>query len=421
MIKVLAAIVAPPHLNVSGAGRAAEQLSIALAQHCDITIASMMGAQIREAEQSEICRVPVTVGLPPFLPWRHVPNRYRTLFYGSDISEMVRSGSFDLVHLHNPMPALEMARIARACRGAGVPYVVSTHGFNEIAHGARIYGFGRLRRLVWQALVTRPVQQAVRGAAAVLGLSPADREIVDTMGFAGSFAVVPNGVPMPGPFDASEDSAICVRLGVPARRRGELTCMFLANHTPNKGLPVLLEAFDGLTCPYTLIVGGEKRAEIDYALASLTRRADQRIIVTGRLSDRQVQALFRRSDLFVFPTLADTFPLVVLEAMSHGVPVLASRVGGIPHQLDQACGQLVEPGNVRQLRDAVSVFAHRPEMLLQMGQRAKNRVARHFTWENAAKRAFAEYEQALAAPSRAPATALPAFSASHALQRGTRA
>ena len=67
-------------------------------------------------------------------------------------------------------------------------------------------------------------------------------------------------------------------------------------------------------------------------------RPDQQIIVTGRLRDDEVGAALRRSDLFVFPTLADTFPLVVLEAMAHGVPVLASRVGGIPHQLDERCG-----------------------------------------------------------------------------------
>lgn len=421
MIKVLAAIIAPPHLSVSGAGRAAEQLSIALARYSDITVASMMGTQILEAEAPGIRRRPVEVGLPPFLPWKHVPNRYRTLFYASDIPAMVRSGGFDLVHLHNPMPALEMARIARACREAGVPYVVSTHGFNEIANGTRVYGFGGLRRLAWQALVTRPVHQAVRGAAAVLGLSPADREIIEAMGFSGNFAVVPNGVPVPGPFDASADSAICARLGVPTRRRGELTCMFLANHTPNKGLPILLQAFDGLTCPYTLIVGGEKRAEIDYALASLTRRADQRIIVTGRVADREVEALFRRADLFVFPTLADTFPLVVLEAMSHGVPVLASRVGGIPHQLDQGSGQLVEAGDARQLREAVNALAARPDLLAQMGRHAKARVTRHFTWENAANRAFAEYEKALEAPAQAPVSTFSAFSAPHALQRGTRA
>ena len=48
------------------------------------------------------------------------------------------------------------------------------------------------------------------------------------------------------------------RLGISASKdAGQITCMFLANHTPNKGLPVLLEAFCGLERPYLLIVGGE--------------------------------------------------------------------------------------------------------------------------------------------------------------------
>lgn len=394
MIKVLAAIVAPPHLAVSGAGRAAEQLSLALTEHCEMTVASMMGAQSAATGEDRLRRVPVKVTLPPPLSWLPLPNRYRTLFYRSDIPSLVASGRFDLVHIHNPMPALEMARIARACRRADIPYVVSTHGFNEIANGARVYGFGPLRRLVWKLLVTLPVSWAVRHAAAVFALSPADGEIVRAMGYAGRpIANVPNGVPVPRPADPAEDAALLSRLGIPRRRPGQITCMFLANHTPNKGLPVLLEAFSRLRCPYLLIVGGEKRAEVDYAPATQPRQPDQSIVITGRISDGEVAALFRRSDLFVFPTLADTFPLAILEAMSHGLPVLASHVGGIPHQLDRECGVLVEPGDARKLADAVARLATSPARLAEMGRHAQVRVAGHFTWKSAANRAFLEYER----------------------------
>ena len=180
--------------------------------------------------------------------------------------------------------------------------------------------------------------------------------------------------------------------------------MFLANHTPNKGLPILLEAFAGLDRPFTLIVGGEKRQEIDYSLADEPRRPDQRVIVTGRLADDDLGALFRRADLFVFPTLADTFPLVVLEAMAHGLPVVASRVGGIPYQIDESCGRLVEAGDVSGLRRAVKAMADDPEARRAMGIRAAARAESLFTWEHAAKLAYAEYERvvSLQAAGRAP-------------------
>ncbi|TCR62607.1 glycosyltransferase family 4 protein [Bosea sp. BK604] len=420
MIRVLAAIVAPPHLSVSGAGRAAEQLSLGLAQHCDVTIASMMGSQTAP-EESKLRRAAVKVTLPFGLPWQRIPNRYRTLFYRSDIPELIRAGGFDLVHLHNPMPALEMARIARACRQAGIPYVVSTHGFNEIANGDRIYGFGLLKQLVWKSLVTLPVRSALRHAAAIFALSPADKEISRKLGFAGdAFALVPNGVPASRPADPAGDEAIYARLGLGERKPGRITCMFLANHTPNKGLPILLSAFSQLDCPYQLIVGGEKRPEVDYGLAS-PRRPDQQIVVTGRLSDDEVAALFRRSDLFVFPTLADTFPLAILEAMSYGLPVLASHVGGIPYQIDDRCGRLVEAGNVEQLAEAVSRFARAPATLAKMGRHARARVATQFTWDSAASRAFAEYERLLSSPHIKPAPAKPRVGAATRIERGTPA
>ncbi|MFC6776517.1 glycosyltransferase [Methylobacterium gregans] len=158
MIRVLSAIVVPPHMSVSGGARAGEALSAALCTHCRVDVASMMGSP----EDPGPCgRLPVRTYLPPGLPWSRLPNRYRSLFYRSDIPGRV--AGYDLVHLHNPMPALEMARIARAARAAGVPYVISTHGFNEVANGGSIYGFGPVRRAVWRGLVYAPVAAAVRG------------------------------------------------------------------------------------------------------------------------------------------------------------------------------------------------------------------------------------------------------------------
>ena len=397
MIKVLAAIVVPPHLAVSGGARAGEELCAALADHCSITVANMMGDKVRvERAAGRLHRSPVTTWLPPVMPWSRLPARYSTLFYRSNLPRIVREGDFDLVHIHNPMPALEMQRVARACLARGVPYVVTTHGFNEVANGGQVYGFDPLRRTVWKRLVEAPVARVVRHADGIFALSPADFDIVRGMGFTGAeLPVVTNGV-SPPLAPAADDADELARLGIPAQRTpGQTACMFLANHTPNKGLPVLLEAFARLERPYLLIVAGDKRPEIDYASYIARCRPGQSIVVTGRLSDAAVGAVFRRSDLFVFPTLADTFPLVVLEAMAHGLPVLASRVGGIPHQVDARFGELVEPGDVEGLRAAVDRLAGDPARLAVMGRAAGRHAAVHYTWEKAATDALAAYERVL--------------------------
>jgi glycosyltransferase involved in cell wall biosynthesis len=394
MIKVLAAIVVPPHLSVSGGARAGELLSAALAERCDVTVANMMGGEAGNTHSPTrgIRRIPVRTWLPPLVPWSRFPSKYGTLFYRSELPAIVRNGDFDIVHIHNPMPALEMERVARACLARGLPYVVSTHGFNEVANGGQVYGFDPVRRLAWKTLVEAPVARVVARASGIFALSPADFDIVRNMGFTGAeLSVVSNGVAIPEA-PARDENAALDRLGIPTRKSpDQITCMFLANHTPNKGLPDLLEAFAGLERPYLLIVGGETRADIDYGSYVNRCRPGQRIIVTGRLTDAEVAAALHRSDLFVFPTLADTFPLVVLEAMAHGLPVLASRVGGIPHQVDERCGVLIEPRDVAALRAAVDRLARDPAHLATMGRHARLHTAMQFTWAKAAGDAAAGY------------------------------
>lgn len=400
--RVLAAIVVPPHLSVSGGARAAELLSGALSAHCAISVASMLdapggapgGGPMAEGEGP--ARLAVRTWLPGPLPWQRLPHRYRTLFYRSDIAGHVARGGYDLVHIHNPMPALEMARVADACRRAGTPYVVSTHGFNEVANGRDIYGFGWMQRQVWQRLVEEPVRHVVRHAAGMFVLSPADTPIVQAMGFTGTPMVVTNGVAPPPPAEWARDALALAALGIEARE-ADATPMFffLANHTPNKGLPVLLEAFARLERPFLLVVGGERRGGVDYGGAIRACRPGQRIVVTGRLDDAAVHALFRRADAFVFPTLADTFPLAVLEAMSHGLPVVASRVGGIVHQIDSECGVLVPPGDAASLSASIGGLIAMPDRMAAMGQIARARVAASFTWARAAEQAMAGYQAVL--------------------------
>lgn len=389
-MKVLVAIVAPPHLSVSGAARAAERLSLALADACDVTVASMMPPS---AWEPSLAHVPVRTWLPAGLGAFRPPNRLRTPFYRSDISIRIQPGEFDLVHIHNPMPALEMERIAAACRRAGTPYVISTHGYQEIDAGRTIYGFGPVRRLLWDALVYRAVARATASAHALLLLSEEDRRVVRRMGFARSeLFIVPNGAEAPPLQSAEVVSAVLDKFAVRTRARSAITCMFLGNHTPNKGLSVLFEAFASLDIPYQLIVGGERRRGVDYQGFESSLREGQRVIFTGRLLDEEVIALMRRSDVFVFPSLADTLPLAVQEALAAGLPVIASDVGGIRRQIDGSCGILVPPGDAAALALAVRKFAGSRDALRAMSRAAEQRFRALPDWAKCAGLTMAAYQ-----------------------------
>ncbi len=87
-------------------------------------------------------------------------------------------GNYDLVHLHNPIPALEMKRIAQACVTKKVPYVLTTHGFVEIYDMKTAYRLGAMEAIAGRLFVTRAVDYVVKHAARVCCLAPQDKAML---------------------------------------------------------------------------------------------------------------------------------------------------------------------------------------------------------------------------------------------------
>ncbi|HWC87394.1 MAG TPA: glycosyltransferase family 4 protein [Solirubrobacteraceae bacterium] len=116
-----------------------------------------------------------------------------------------------------------------------------------------------------------------------------------------------------------------------------------------------------------------------------------------------VDSELREWDLFVLPTRRDPFPLAILEAMAAGVPVVASRVDGVPELVDAASGVLVTPEDPEALRSAVAPLLDDPPRRAAMGRAGAARAAELFTPERHACELVDAYEAALeAARNRAP-------------------
>lgn len=89
---------------------------------------------------------------------------------------------------------------------------------------------------------------------------------------------------------------------------------------------------------------------------------------------------FNRSDIFVFPTLNEAFGLVLLEAMQHGLPVVASSLGAIPEiVIEGVTGYLVPPGDVAQLTDRVNHLVCNEAARRSMGAAGRRRFEESFT------------------------------------------
>jgi glycosyltransferase involved in cell wall biosynthesis len=116
----------------------------------------------------------------------------------------------------------------------------------------------------------------------------------------------------------------------------------------------------------------------------------------GRVSDTLLHALYECADVFVHATHGEGSSLVTLEAMAHGLPVVATRAGGIPDKVvDGTTGRLVAPGDVAGLAAALAELAADAGQRRAYGEAGRARVLERFAWPVLVDRTLALYEELL--------------------------
>jgi glycosyltransferase involved in cell wall biosynthesis len=170
--------------------------------------------------------------------------------------------------------------------------------------------------------------------------------------------------------------------------------------TPMKGVATLLEALAKL------------RTERDVSLVLVTRpspggRTEQLIeklgledcvsFVSG-ISDAELVELMGSAEVACVPSLYEGFSLPTAELMACETPLVVSRAGAIPEVVgpDGECADLVTPGDVGELYDAIGALLDDPERRARMGAAGRRRVEERFSWRAVAEATAAAYERAIA-------------------------
>ncbi len=154
----------------------------------------------------------------------------------------------------------------------------------------------------------------------------------------------------------------------------------LARLDPVKGLDVFIEAAQMVipSCPQArFIIAGTGFMEKALKAKIRELRLDSFVQMAGFVHD--VSGFLSDLDIFVLPSLSEGLGLSVLEAMAQGLPVIATRVGGIPEAVeDGVTGILVEPGNPRLLAQSIARLAIDPQLAAGMGLEGRERAQRLF-------------------------------------------
>jgi L-malate glycosyltransferase len=127
-----------------------------------------------------------------------------------------------------------------------------------------------------------------------------------------------------------------------------------------KGLDLLMEALSEIKLfDYVLHIGGEGKRLEDFKTLAVNFGIDDKCIFHGSVDPKDVPSFMAKCNAFILPSRAESFGVVVIEAMAAGLPVIATRCGGPEYLITEETGFVVEKENIRELRNAITkLFEH---------------------------------------------------------------
>jgi glycosyltransferase involved in cell wall biosynthesis len=161
---------------------------------------------------------------------------------------------------------------------------------------------------------------------------------------------------------------------------------------PHKGQDTLIEALADLTAgpEWTCTIAGSLEVRPSFARTLAERAAEagisERIRWTGVLGEDELDTAYAAADLLVAPSRTESYGIAVGDALRRGIPVVASRVGGIPEAVQPGrAAVLVPPGDAAALADALRRWMHDPALRSRLRQEARRTAPDRRNWSDTAR------------------------------------
>jgi len=168
-----------------------------------------------------------------------------------------------------------------------------------------------------------------------------------------------------------------------------------------KGLFTLIESMPAVVRSFPrakFIISGKGQSNEMKKLVAHAQKlgVNGNIVFTGYYPDRKLPRLYQAADVFAFSTFYENLPFAVLEALSTGLPVVTTRVGGIPEMIESGKnGFLVQPFNSRELSDRILYLLEHPAAASEMALLARKVILERFDWRLIVKKVLKVYDEAL--------------------------
>jgi glycosyltransferase involved in cell wall biosynthesis len=299
-----------------------------------------------------------------------------------------RPGDFDVIH-DNQTLGYGMLGIARS----GTPMVTTIH--HPITRDRRVdlaaaHGWAKLTKRRWYGFVSMQARVARRMPHILTVSQSSAHDISEDFGVdPGRIEVIPLGVE-PEVFRHNEDPRV----------PGRIVAMASAD-TPLKGVATLLEAFAKLrterVVELVLVTRPEPGGRTEQLIDRLSIRDSVRFV--SGLSDTELAEVVGSAEVACVPSLYEGFSLPTVEAMACGTSLVVSRAGAMPEVVgeDGRCADLVTPGEVGELAQALGALLDDPDRRRRMGLAGRARALDRYSWRAVAQSTADAYGRAMAA------------------------
>jgi glycosyltransferase involved in cell wall biosynthesis len=213
--------------------------------------------------------------------------------------------------------------------------------------------------------------------------------------------IIPLGIPVP-------------EMNHKIPKNKNLSVLFVGRLEKRKGIQTLIQAIpfvfkrmpdvvfnvigrDTFVSPdFVSLNGSEKESFKAKLVENLPREYHDRVNFLGHVDDAVLAQHYQSCDVFVAPSLYESFGLIYLEAMAYGKPVIGCGVGGVPEVIeDGTTGLLVPPEDFCRLAEAIIRLLKDPELRLALGQRARKYVEEHFSRDLMVEKTLDAYKRTL--------------------------
>lgn len=256
--------------------------------------------------------------------------------------------------------------------GALLPWLLSF--FYDIKYSVYTYGT-ELIPLKKRGIKSFILKSVLNRSDSINALLESQKELINSITSQAKINIIPPKIKINNKWKAHD-----------INRSDKLRILSVGRLVKHKGHEVLLNAISKMDDNYSLTIIGNGPEYKNLSAIIKKKELQHRVTLKNKLSSEKVSESYENADIFVLPSLdlssgREGFGIVLLEAISHSIPVIASNCGGIPEVLGNGkYGILVAPGNHDELATSIYKLHHNKKLYNQLTKDAFQNLVKNYAW-----------------------------------------